>query len=260
MDLLIAPVPADGPTVLLDCNSIGNLRNSTPDFMYFVPLISPVKVTTETSANNAQRSGLISCFRQSTEESFYVSCEFEMRGTGSHKTIFDSVGMIARNTPNIEPGDNLKNILGYIKFDGEGFGWIEMQGKISNGKPSVTQVHVHFNGREGKSPVTVGLYSVKSVNGKYEYANRYNQIVARVDQLIFTESTACPKMGIEISSLYREGGNNGFWGRVKAAIANYFIKPLEIDALGNDTMLTFGQALYDSELLFTFPIAKNLLP
>jgi len=41
-------------------------------------------------------------------------------------------------------------------------------------------------------------------------------------------------------------------------IANFFIKPLEVDRLGNDTMLDFGYALLKQKPEFTFPKAKNI--
>jgi len=249
---------SSGPTVILKCDKEKVLKNSTPDFMYFVPLISPTLVYSETSKGNGQKSGLISSVRKSTSKSFYVSGEFQMQGSGFHKNIFDSNGMIARNTKGLKQNKPLKNILGYIKFEGEGYGWIEIKGKLEGEKATAKEVKVHFNGKGCKSPVTVGIYSVKPVNGEYKYSNRYDTIVARVDTLTFTESTDSPRMGITISSLYAEGGTTGFWGNLKGSIANLFIKPLEIDKLGNDTMLDFGCALFEEKETYTFPKAKNL--
>ena len=248
----------DGPTVILKLDKEKVLKNSTPDFMYFVPLISPTRVYSETSKGNGQKSGLISSVRKSTSKSFYVSGEFQMQGGGFHKNIFDSNGMIARNTKGLKKGKPLENILGYIKFEGQGYGWIEIKGKIEGEKATATEVKVHFNGRGKNSPVTVGIYSVKPVNGEYKYSNRYNALVARVNTLTFNKSKDNPRMGITISSLYAEGGTTGFWGNLKGSIANLFIKPLEIDKLGNDTMLDFGCALFEEKETFTFPKAKNL--
>ena len=247
-----------GPMVILKCDKEKALINSTPDFMYFVPLISPTQVYVETSKDNRQKSGLISCVTKSDSKSFYVCGEFQMRGSGFYKNIFDPAGMIARNTDGLALDAPLKNILGYIKFEGEGYGWIEVTGKIEDGKAVATEVKVHFNGRGCDSPVTVGLYSVRGVNGEYKYADRYNEIVARVDTLTFSESTDRPKMDISISSLYAAGGTNGIWGNIKGAIANLFINPLEIDKLGNDTMLDFSCTLFKGKETFTFPRAKNL--
>ena len=249
---------SNGPTVILKSDKDKELENPTPDFMYFVPLISPTLVYSETSKGNQQKSGLISNEKKSTSNSFPVFCEFQMQGSGSHKNKFDSAGMIARNTKALKKGKPLKNILGYIKFEGEGYGWIETKGKLKGKKATATEVKVHFNGRGGTSPVTVGLYSVKPVNGEYKYENRYNEIVARVNTLVFDESTDDPLMGIIVSAIYAEGSKPGFWGKLKGSIANLIIKPLGVDKLGNDTMLDFGCALFEEKETFTFPIAKNL--
>jgi hypothetical protein len=247
---------AAGPTVILKADKV--LKNPTPDFMYFVPLISPTLVYSETSKGNGQKSGLIAYERKPTSKTFYVSGEFQMQGSGFHKNKFDSAGMITRNTKKLKKGKPLKNILGYIKFEGEGYGWIEVTGKMGGKKATATEVKVHFNGRDKTSPVTVGLYSIKPVNGEYKYENRYNEIVARVNTLTFNKSTDKPLMGIIVSAVYAEGGKPGFWGKLKGSMANLLIKPLEIDKLGNDTMLDFGCALFNEKETFTFPKAKNL--
>jgi len=245
-----------GPTVILKADKV--LKNPTPDFMYFVPLISPTLVYSETSKGNGQKSGLVAYERKPTSKTFYVSGEFQMQGSGFHKNKFDAAGMIARNTKKLKKGKPLKNILGYIKFEGEGYGWIEIKGKMEGKKSTATEVKVHFNGRGETSPVTVGLYSVKPVNGEYKYENRYNEIVARVNTLTFEKSTDKPLMDIQVSAIYTEGSKPGFWGKLKGSIANLIIKPLEIDKLGNDTMLDFGCALFNKKETFTFPNAKNL--
>jgi len=245
-----------GPTVILKPDKV--LKNPTPDFMYFVPLISPTLVYSETSKGNGQKSGLISCERKSNSKTFSVSGEFQMQGSGFHTNKFDSAGMITRNTKGLKKGKPIKNILGYIKFEGEGYGLIEINGKLKGKKSTAKEVKVHFNGRGETSPVTVGLYSVKSVNGEYKYENRYNEIVARVNILTFDKSTDKPLMGIKVSAIYAEGSKPGFWGKLKGAIANFFIKPLEVDKLGNDTMLNFGHAILNEKPAFTFPKAKNI--
>lgn len=255
-DSISKSTASSGPTVILKSDKV--LKNPTPDFMYFVPLISPTLVYSETSKGNEQKSGLISCVKKSTSKSFYVSCEFQMQGSGFHNNKFDSAGMIARNTKGLKQGKPIKNILGYIKFEGEGYGWIEIKGKIEGKKATATDVKVNFNGRGKTSPVTVGLYSIKPVNGEYKYENKYNEIVARVNTITFNKSTDKPLMGIIVSAIYAEGGKPGFWGNLKGAIANLLIKPLEIDKLGNNTMLDFGCALFEGKDTFTFPKAKNL--
>lgn len=249
---------SNGPTVFLDCSKGWAKKNPTASFMYFVPLISPTLVDSKTSPNNQQQGGLISCKRKSDSKSFSVSCEFQMQGKGSLKNTFDAVEMIKRNTRDLKAGKPLKNTLDYIKFEGEGYGRIEAKGKIVDSTETVTEVNVHFNSRRQKSPVTIGLYSVKPRNGEYKYENRYNEMVARVNTLTFKKSKKKPKMGIKIASLAHSKEPNGIWGEITATIANLFIKPLEVNKAGNDTMLDFGYALFKEEPTFTFPKAQNL--
>jgi hypothetical protein len=79
-----------------------------------------------------------------------------------------------------------------------------------------------------------------------------------VNTLTFKKSET-PRMGIEIASIHKKTENESFWGSVKAVIANFFIKPLKVDKLGNDTMLNFGYTLLKQKPAFTFPRAKNLM-
>jgi len=116
---------------------------------------------------------------------------------------------------------------------------------------------VEFNARGRESPVTVGLYEIKAKNGQHSYANRSNEIVARVNTLTFKRS-ARPRMGITVASIAGKTGKAGFWGRFKAVVANLFIEPVEVDKLGNDAMLDFGYALLRQQPAFTFPRAQNL--
>jgi hypothetical protein len=249
---------ANGPTVMLSYSRQTFEKNPISSFMYFVPLISPTLVDREISVNNEQQEGIISYERTVTSNSFYVACEFELSGEGFHKNTFDSAGMIARNIGDLEEGEPLTNILYYIKFEGEGFGRIEVKGTMTGSTPTVTEVDLCFNARDQKSPVTIGLYSVKPQNGQYKYENRYNEMIAKVDTLTFRKSEKNPRMGIVIASIHKKTEDESFWGSVKAVIANFFIKPLEVDKLGNDTMLNFGYALLKQKPAFTFPRAKNL--
>lgn len=248
----------NGPTVFLDCGKEGVLKNPAPSFMYFVPLISPTLVDSRTSVNNEQRAGLIRCERKVKSESFCVCCEFQMQGKGTLKNTFDSTGMIDRNTTNLRKGAPLKNILDYIKFEGDGYGKVEVKGEIVDAVETVTEVNIHFNARGRRSPVTVGLYSVKPVNGEYKYENRYNELVGRVSTLTFKKTESTPKMAIKIASVGNDRELNGLWSNIKGAIANLFIKPLGINKTGNDAMLDFGYALVKEEAVFTFPKAENL--
>ena len=248
----------NGPTVFLDCGNEETVSNSLSDFMYFVPLISPTLVDSKTSKDNGQLAGVISCERKMRRDSFYVCCEFYIKGKGSHKNTFDPAGMIQRNLEEVEEGDPIKNILGYIKFEGTGYGKIEIQGDNINNISEVQNVKVHFNSRGYRSPVTIGLYSVSCVDGEYNYESKFNQIVARVNTLEFERSLGVPKMGIKIASLMTDEEKNGLWSSIKGAIANLFIDPIEIDKPGNDAMLDLGLALLNGQRTFTFSKAKNL--
>ena len=248
----------NGPTILLDFAKDSFKKNSVPSFMYFVPLISPVLVERQTSIGNEQQASVISRDKKVASKNFYVSCEFYMYGNGFHKNTFDHIGMVGRNIGDLKEGEPLKNILDYIKFEGEGYGRIEVKGTINGSKETVTEVNVHFNARGQRSPVTVGIYSINPQNGKYNYENRYNQIVARVNVLTFKRGQARPRMGIKLASVNSNEEADGYWGHIKGMIANLFIKPLEVEKIGNDAMLDFGYALLKERPAFTFPKAKNI--
>ncbi len=96
-----------GPTIFLCCYETNEKTNPLADFMYFVPLISPVQVTNEQSANNQQIGYVISCTKETKKSSFHTVCEFRMEGQGSNLNDFDKEGMIERNKKNIKKGKPL---------------------------------------------------------------------------------------------------------------------------------------------------------
>ncbi len=249
---------SNGPTIVLSYSKETFEKNPIFSFAYFIPLISPTLVDRETSVNNEQQVGIISYKKKVTSKSFYAACEFQMTGNGFHRNTFDSAGMIARNIGDLKEGEPLKNMLDYIKFEGGGVGLIEVKGTITGSTKTVTEVDICFKAKGQKSPVTIGLYSVKPQDGQYKYENRYDEVIARVDTLTFKKTDETPKMGIEISSIHKKTEDESFWGTIKALIANFFIKPLEVDKLGNDTMLNFGYAILKQKPAFTFPKAKNI--
>ncbi len=191
-------------------------------------------------------------------DSFAASCEFELQGSGFFMDIFDSNGIIATFPEEIKKNAPVSNLLDYIKLEGDGFGRIDVKGTIVDSNVTVTQVDVHFNTRGHKSPVTIGLYSIKPENGQYKYENRYNEIVARVATLTFKKCDGEPRMGIEVVSVNKASKPNSYVGRVKGFIVNFFIEPVKISKLGNDTMLNFGGALLNKQTSFTFPKATNI--
>lgn len=247
-----------GPTILLAYSKEGIKKNPISSFMYFVPLISPTLVDRETSANNEQQVGIISYEKKVTSKSFSVVCEFEILGKGFHKNTFDAAGRIAAHAVEMQQGELLKNMLDYIKVEGEGFGSIEIKGTMTGSTPSVTEVDMQFNARGHKSPVTIGLYDIKPKGGQYKYENRSNQIVARVNSLIFKKDEKIPRMGINVASITDKSESDGFISNVKGAIANLFIPPPKVAKLGNETMLDFGRTLLERKPSFTFPKAKNI--
>jgi len=250
---------ANGPTVLLSYGE-GTLReNPIHAFMYFVPLISPVTVDRGTSNENHQQVSVISYEKKVTSKSFYVNCEFEITGSGFSRYTFDPTGVIALRIVESKKSnpDSLSHLLDYIHFEGEGFGSIQIKGTINGSTQTVTEVDLEFNARGGKSPVAIGLYDLKAKNGQYRYSNRSGEVVARVNSLIFKKSQN-PKMDITVASISRKAGANGFFGQIKAAIANLFIKPVKVTPLGNETLLNFGGALFEQKPAFTFPKAPNL--
>jgi len=249
---------ANGPAVMLNYGRRPAEKNPISSFMYFVPLLSPTFVDRETSDDNEQQVAVVSYERNITSKFFYVTCEFKMMGKGFQKNNFDPAGMIAEQAAELKQGQPLTAALDYIKFEGQGLGCIEVKGTITGSIETVTEVVLHFNARDQKSPVTFALYDVEPKDGQYKYENRSNEIIARVDTLTFKKSET-PKMGIELASIHKKTADESYWGTVKAVIANYFfINPPKVTKLGNDTMLDFGYALLKQKPEFTFTRAKNL--
>jgi hypothetical protein len=226
--------------------------------MYFVPLISPTLVEMEISTNDGQHSRLVSYEKTVNSKSFSVSCEFEMLGKGSYKTIFNSPEIIEILLPEQDKDEPMTNVLDYIKFDGEGFGCFEVRGTITGSTQTVTRVDVHFNARGRKSPVTIGLYYIKPKDGQFKYENKYNEIIARVATLTFKKSEGKPKMEVKLVSVNKATHPNGFISKLKGTIANWFLNPVEVSKIGNDTMLNFGLAMLNEKSSFTFPRATNI--
>jgi hypothetical protein len=249
----------NGPTVYLFGKNGDYPDNKLADFMYFVPLISPVPVTAFISQNNTQGGHILTYESEHTRSSFYVACEFTMEGKGFYIDEFDDDAMVKWNIESIDSKKVLKNILDYIKFEGEGYGEIEASGEIAGTKMTVETVVVHFNARGAESPVTVGLYDVdvtKKTDGHYK---QYNKKIARITTLTFNRSLTAPKLDLKISAVGKDEESLGTWAHIKGFLGNFFIEPIEIDKLGNNTMLEFGLSLYKKEATFTFPKAKNLI-
>jgi hypothetical protein len=248
---------SNGPTILLSYTKEGHKKNPIASFMYFVPLIAVSPVERQSSVNNDQQTGIISYKKEIDSKSFHVVCEFQIWGKGYYKNIFEAAGMIATRPEASKKGQTLTNMLDYIKFEGQGFGSIDIKGTITGSTQTVTEVDVQFNARGHKSPVVVGLYDVKPKDGQYKPENRSNMKVVRVNGLVFKKSSN-PLMGMKLASINEKEGSDSYWGSVKGAIANFFISPTPVDTVGNQTMLDFGYSLLQQKPTFTFPKAKNL--
>lgn len=250
---------AEGPTIALSYSRETFKQNPISSFMYFVPLISLTDVDRQTSADNVQEVGIVSYEKKIRARSFFVACEFEIRGKGFHKNTFDSSGMIAAHSVGLRKDETLKGMLDYVIFEGAGLGRIEVRGTIDGVYAKVNQVDLRFNVDGHESPVTIGLYDIEPVDGQYKYENRSKEAVARVNTLSFERSSGNPTMGIGVASIRKATASEGFFSRIKGAIANMVITPPRIEELGNETMLKLGHALLDKDPQFTFPLAKNLV-
>jgi hypothetical protein len=250
-----------GPTLYLESDSADEVTNPASCLMYFVPLISPTLVDCLSSDDNQQISKILSFRREEEKEKFRVICEFDIQGTGTFTSTSEPNSMVAFYQPDTKPGKPMKNMLDYIRLEGDGYGWVEVTGRIVRGKPEVKDVRVHFNGKGARSPVTIGLYNIEPRDGRYTYENRSDQIVARVNTLTFRNrpSEDKPTMLVEVASIVGAREKEGFWGNVVGAFANLFIPPVEVDKDGNAAMIEFGYALLKGDNSFTFPHAKNLM-
>ena len=247
----------NGPTVMLSYDGSKPVKNPSSSFMYFVPLIAPTHVDMEISSDNQQQAWFLSYDKKVTKKTFYVTGEFEMRGNGFFNNTLDSNEIIAAFGEEIKKGAPVKNALDYIKFEGEGIGRIEARGTINDSNETVTEVKIHFN-IGGRSPITIGLYCVDPENGHYNYSKRYNELVARAAILTFKKSEGEPRMGVTVASVNKAAKPNSYIGKIKGFIANFFIEPVKISKLGNDTMLKFGHALLNKQTSFIFPKAANI--
>jgi len=247
-----------GPTMIMSYEKGKFVKNPIASFMYFIPLIAPTPVDNISSVNNDQQVGIISYELKESSRFFKVTCGFEILGTGFHMNTFDAAGMIAAHTDELKKGQTLTNMLDYIRFDGQGYGVIEVKGTITDSVRIVTEVSMQFTAGGHKSPVTIGLYDIKPTDGKYQYENRTNEVFARVNTLAFTRTEQTPRMEIKVASISKSEKPEGFWSHVKGMIANLLITPPKVNKFGNTTMLEFGDALLQKKPTFTFPMAKNI--
>jgi hypothetical protein len=249
---------SNGPTMIMSYSKENFVKNPIASFAYFVPLIATTSVDSVSSVNNDQQIAIISHKLTVDSKSFHVACEFEILGKGFHMNTFDSARMIAASIDELNKGETMTSMLDYIKFEGDGFGIIEVKGTRTGSTMIVTEMDIQFNARGHQSPVTIGLYVIKPKNGKYKYENRSKEIVARVNTISFKKTEKIPRMGMKVASISDIGGTEGFFSGVMGTLANLFLEPTEVEKLGNTTMLEFGNALLQKKPTFTFPKAKNI--
>jgi hypothetical protein len=247
-----------GPVVYFNYGSETIQETPISSFLYFIPLVAMTAVERQAGAGCGQRVRMIACTRQKTQTSFFTTCEFEIAGDGYHRDIFDPEDMIAFYKEEIKAGQTLAHMLDYIHFEGQGYVRMEISGITGGSAETVTQVDVWFNGRGRKSPVTIGLYDVRPVEGKYRYENRSNQMVVRVNRLTFKRTEGQPTMGVRVATLGRSAEEEGLWPTVKGMIANLLIRPPRINPLGNETMLRFGATIHLQKPSFTLPKAEMI--
>lgn len=249
----------NGPTVVINYDPNQFKGNNVQSFMYFIPLISISRVSSQASPKNTQLIGITSYEKQLDEDSFSVTCRFKITGEGFNKYAFEPNHMIETHLNTVKKGQPLTEMLDWIKFHGQGLGRLEVRGILEHGQEVVTKIDLFFTTEDTKSPVTVGIYSVSpSEGGKYDYNKKYDVITASVQSLSFKRTDSTPKMAMKIESFGDEPDEDDFWSQVKAIVVNIFIPPTKIAPVGNNTMLLFGQALANQQPTFTFPRAEML--
>lgn len=234
-------------------------KNAVSQFMYFVPLISPGPSTIFTNASNTQCARVLSSLCETNGQKFLATCEFEFTGKGSLQNVFDFTEHLHNREKDLHAGIVLKHQLGAINVVGDGNGELKVEGTFADGQAIVNKVSIHFAGHNHASPVTVSLCDFAYRDGAVHVDN---EMVARVDTLVFQRSAGPPKMEVVLASLKPKDAGDGVWqnfvGGLKGMTANLFLPPLDIETEGQATMFDFGRALALKRPAFTFPFATRL--
>jgi hypothetical protein len=254
--LIAAPT---GPTLHFD-SVVGKPQdNPLYKFMYFVPLISPDPISVSTDAGNTQCARVFSSHCQTNGASFHADCEFELIGEGSQRNVFDHADFIRQHERELKAGKSLAYQLDTISVQGFGSGSVEVNGTLTNGLRTVTEVRLRFNREDRTSPVSISLHDIVYRDGAIHLEN---EMVARVNMLVFRRKSGTPKMEISLASLKPEAAGDGLWqkcmGRLRGVVANCLIPPLTVPLDGHQAMMDFGLALASDQATFTFPFATRL--
>ena len=132
-----------------------------------------------------------------------------------------------------------------------------MEGVISDDLPLANKFTFRFNDQGRSSPVTIGIYDIRWIDGSPQ---AINETMIRVNSLTLRRQEGRPKMGVTVASIKSKNAGDGLLsnltGKVKGAVANLFIPPVPIRAEGNDALLDFVQAIAEGRHQFTFPASR----
>jgi hypothetical protein len=240
----------------MEYNNSG-LGNDVDAFMYFIPLIMPTTVDVYTDPSTTLNAKIISRSSKQTATAFTTTCLFQVCGQGVYEAMAEPNEIITFSSKGHPKDKILRNQLRSIRVDGPMRGSLVISGTIKDGKHRVDAFDIRFD-LDGKSPVAVHLFEVEPIDGVYHFENRSNEQVARINALTFTRGNTPPMMEAEVSSIAKAHGKEGFLASLKAMVANWFLPPVQITPIGNQTMMDFGMALDSTQNAFTFPHAENL--
>ncbi len=254
--LLAAPT---GPTLHFDYGDGKPLDNPLSEFMYFIPLISPDPIAVSTNAGNTQCARVVDSSCQTNGAAFHATCKFEFIGEGLQRNVFDHAAAIRQHEQQLKAGKPLPHQLDAINVQGSGAGSVEVEGTLTNGLHTVTEVRLRFDSHEHASPVNVSLHDIVYRDGAIHLDN---EIVARVNLLVFRKKSGLPRMEITLASVKPEAAGDSLWqnsiGRLRGMVANFLIPPLTVPPDGHQAMMDFGLALALGKESFTFPFAGRL--
>ena len=258
--LVRASAAETGPTLHFDYGSGRAPANPLISFMYFVPLISPQPVSVFTNAGNTQMARVVSLNCHTNGLNFHATCDFELAGTGVERNVIDRTAIIRGHEQSLQAGKVLAHQLASIDVTGPGLGCVEVDGVVTNGQATVTEVRLRFNRQGHLSPVTIGLEDLACRDGVVQ---QQNEMVARVNQLYFRQQAGRTEMEVILDSVKAKAAADGFWqnfmGGLKGMAANAFLPPLRVASDGYEAMMNFGLALALAQPGFTFPLATRLV-
>lgn len=247
-----------GPTLKLSYGQGEDATNPVDAFMYFVPLTSPTSIVISTSSNTTLNATVTSWQTKQSGDKAFVSCDFKISGEGVYWAFYDPNEMIESFVKDKTNPKEYTKFLEWIRVSGACLGHIKAEGKVAGESVRMDYIEIQFNGKNTHSPVEVSIYDIPCVDGEYFYANRNNCRIARINSLIFKQSTSStPRMSVELGSIKKAEGKEGFLSGLTAMIANMLSTSTPVSTVGNATMMEFGQALYAKQQAFTFPAASN---